>query len=232
MKVFWEASQQLSHGSSCISEVCANISLGFSVYTPLSGGACHQCPAERPGQGPGLPGHQGAQVQHEVGPWCCSSSLFLVLFFLPSLIVEPRSKLREKCGHLESLPQYALATLCDPRSCFPLASAVSSHSHLPLSTFSSPVSHLLIRYRASFFTNPENLDKAKEEVLEAMREVLARPEDQSQEEEQVEEQAATTSSTNILAGITKKMKLNYSKKVGNMPSVSIASLFLFSIILV
>ena len=65
-----------------------------------------------------------------------------------------------------------------------------------------------------------------------MREVLARPEDQSQEEEQVEEQAATTSSTNILAGITKKMKLNYSKKVGNMPSVSIASLFLFSIILV
>ena len=64
-----------------------------------------------------------------------------------------------------------------------------------------------------------------------MREVLARPEDQSQEEEQVEE-AATTSSTNILAGITKKMKLNYSKKVGNMPSVSIASLFLFSIILV
>lgn len=48
-----------------------------------------------------------------------------------------------------------------------------------------------------------------------MREVLARPSEEAQEEEQEEEQATpSTSSTNILAGVTKKMKLSYSKKVG------------------
>lgn len=48
--------------------------------------------------------------------------------------MSPRSKLREKCGHLESLPQYGPATVCDPRSVSWLLSCLSPPQLLKLVT--------------------------------------------------------------------------------------------------
>ena len=69
------------------------------------------------------------------------------------------------------------------------------------------------------FFDPENLAKAKQVVVEKMKEVLERPGEQGEAQvEQVEEQPTlevpTPGTSNILHSITKRIKLNSKKKVG------------------